>query len=482
MAHLRRSPFKVNIPEKDPNAFGLRAKEISMCVEALFNSRNVLISGPRGIGKSSLANQLQTILQGDNTLLKRCGIETTFPKTLCLFHACDKENTLDQLALDILYSIEQKCLLLQDTESRNIKPSFEINLGVFKAKLESETENKKRSPATIASQFVAGLCFALKTLQKHRLFRGLNILIDEVDQLASDINFGHFIEIVHETINNQGLQGITFIFAGQKGVYARFISEDQSFERLIKHVPISTLDSEASDYILEYAATKASPAFKIDEKGKALILSISSGYPYVLHLLGDAAYMVMEDLKKMTLQDVLEGMETVLKSDKREKYSEQLRELTKTERQVLIALSEFSTDSIPARIPVDWLIKRILDHFSEKKELENILDSLVQKGHITLRNDRTICAFSEELFRIFIAMVRIEQHEFQLRIASKQEKTRLQQEYDERLLSMINSGQMDFWDDLDDSEKRKVLKKLRVDIEEAEYLTDWDEDYIYSII
>ena len=79
-------------------------------------------------------------------------------------------------------------------------------------------------------------------------------------------------------------------------------------------------------------------------------------------------------------------------------------------------------------------------------------------------------------------MVRIEQHEFHLRIASKQEKARLQQESDERLLSMINSGRIDLWDDLDDSEKRKVLKKLRVDIEEAEYLTDWEEDDVFSII
>lgn len=267
MSKLRRSPFKVNIPEKDPNAFGLRTKEISACVEALYNYRNVLISGPRGIGKSSLANQLQTILQGDDTLLMRCGIDATFPKTLCLFHACDVENTLEQLALDILYNIEQRCLLLKQYEPANVKPTFEINLGIFKATLESETGIKKRSPATVANQLVAGLSIALTTLKKYLLFEGINILIDEVDQLANEINFGHFMKIVHEAINNQGLQGVTLILAGQKGVYTRFVSEDESFERLIRHVPISTLDVDAADYVLEYATTQALPKFKIDERG-----------------------------------------------------------------------------------------------------------------------------------------------------------------------------------------------------------------------
>ncbi|MGH7496061.1 MAG: ATP-binding protein [bacterium] len=477
MSKLRRSPFKVNIPEKNPNAFGLRTKEISACAEALFNYRNVLISGPRGIGKSSLANQLQTILEGDNTLLLRCGIDATFPKTLCLFHACDVENTLEQLALDILYNIEQKCLLLKQNGHANIKPTFEINLGVFKATLESGAGIRKRSPATVANQLVAGLSSALATLTKNRLFEGINILIDEIDQLASEINFGHFMKIVHEAINNQGLQGVTFILAGQKGVYKRFVSEDESFERLIRHVPISTLDADASDHVLEFAATQATPKFKIDEKGKALILSISSGYPYVLHLLGDSAYIVMEDLRKMTFQDVIDGIEIVLNSDKREKYLERLKDSTKQERHILLTLAEYSPQSLPARIPVEWLSQRLLDYFTDKKELENALEALVHKGHLTLRNDKSVCVFSEELFRIFISMMRIEQHEFQLRKATKEAQKRWQDEEDKKLVSTIHAGQRDFWESLDESEKKMVLQKIKNDLRSAEHSMDWDDDF-----
>jgi MoxR-like ATPase len=66
---LRKSPFKVDKSEKDPNAFGLRTTEIEVCASTLYNNRNILISGPRGIGKSSLGEQLLVALGGEHTLL-----------------------------------------------------------------------------------------------------------------------------------------------------------------------------------------------------------------------------------------------------------------------------------------------------------------------------------------------------------------------------------------------------------------------------
>src|SRR5689334_15894417 len=106
MAILRKTPFKVNKIESDPDAFGLRPKEIISCSESLYNNRSILTSGPRGIGKSSLGNQMQKVLEGDRTLLERCGITSVFPNTLCLFYACDQGNSLQQLVLDIMYNLE----------------------------------------------------------------------------------------------------------------------------------------------------------------------------------------------------------------------------------------------------------------------------------------------------------------------------------------------------------------------------------------
>jgi len=68
MRALRRSPFKADRIEDDPKAFGLRVEAISSCAEALFNRRSVLISGERGIGKSSLASQFKRAYDGTTPL------------------------------------------------------------------------------------------------------------------------------------------------------------------------------------------------------------------------------------------------------------------------------------------------------------------------------------------------------------------------------------------------------------------------------
>lgn len=474
MGKLRRSPFKVNMVEKDPNALGLRAKEIIVSAEALYNDRSILISGPRGIGKSSLGIQLQTTLEGDNTLLRRCGIETVFPKTLCIFYACDQGDTLNQLALDILYNVEQKCLLLRQIQPVDLRPAFEINLGVVKAKLEAKTGFVKRSPATIANQLVAGLSTALMTLQRFKVCSGINIMLDELDQLSPEINFGHFMKIIHETLVSAGLERVTFILAGQQGIYSRLVEEDPSSERIVRHIPLSTLDGDASAYVLEYAASQPTPSFEYGGRAKSLILSLSSGYPYVLHLLGDAAFLLMKYERRMTQEDVLNGIESVLKSDKREKYIGRLKELSDDERIVIITLSEYTPGRIPAEIPIAWLAQKLNAHFATEDAFDAVLDSLAQKGHLTILKERTYCRFTEELFRVFVSLTRIEQHELMIRKAREATRRGLKQKKDEDLLSMIRSGQIDLREDLDGEQRQRMLRRVRQIIDRSEYDTDWE--------
>jgi hypothetical protein len=162
------------------------------------------------------------------------------------------------LALDILYNLEQECLSIPES-----KISFEFNLGIIKANIESDI--KPKSPATLATQLVGGISKAVGTLKKFHFFDALNIMLDEVDQISDDINFGHFMKIVHEALNNKRLP-VTFILAGQQGVFTRFTREDASFERIVRHIPLSILDPDAANYILDFAAQNTRPRFSYDIK------------------------------------------------------------------------------------------------------------------------------------------------------------------------------------------------------------------------
>lgn len=474
MNRLRKSPFKVNHIEEDPNGFGLRTKEIIACAEALYNNRSILISGPRGIGKSSLGKQMQVILEGDDTLLRRCHIETRIPCSLCLFYAVDTSISLDQLALDILYNLERKCLLLSEIKNVEFKTSLEVNLGIIKASLEAKPTFAVRPPGTIATQLVDGLANSLDLLKRFTKYKGICIMIDEADLISADINFGHFIKIVHENIASKGLQ-VNFIIAGQQGIYSRFNHEDASFERIVKNISLSVLESDDAEYVLEYAGTLPEPTFTYAENSKELILSLSSGYPYILHLLGDAGYLCMEDITVMTQTDVLFGLENILRSDKKEKYLDYLKHLSVNERFVIIKMSEHKSKEIPVEIPYNKLNKST-SGFLQNQTLEEVIHSLVQKGFISVNSEHTYCRFREELFRVFVSLFRIELEESKRERMSQQGLSeKFEHMADGELLNLYESNGIDFGG-FDSNTQRKIMRRINQLLENKTYIGDWEQN------
>lgn len=407
---LRKSPFKVDRIENDPKAYALRRREIVDSSEALYNNRNILISGTRGIGKSSLASQMQILYQKNNTLLTRCKIETQFPEYLCAFYACDENSNLSSLAFDILYRIEQECLFIKTYEPGGKKElKLELDLSVIKASLKSDLYTK--TPASIVTSYVSGLKMIYKSLTKFTKYKGINVFIDEVDRLSKNINFGHFIKLIHEYSMNDDLENITYIYAGQIGVYNRLLIEDASIDRLLKHIPISKIDVDESRHILEYASVNANSPFSIMHDAEDMILKISAGYPYVIHLLGNEAYSNMNDERLMTIEDVAAGLRGILMSDKGEKYLNYLCSLNKDERIVISSLAIYRSRELPMKIGHEWLENNLLATLSDGSSLDSILNTLHKAGYIIFNRRDNIIQFNDELFRIYLSVRRMEDAE-----------------------------------------------------------------------
>ena len=73
-------PFFPNRPVQDPNRFGGRINQLEEVIDSLFQTLNgnpthSIITGERGIGKSSLLFQTQLLAQGNNKLSEKFGID-----------------------------------------------------------------------------------------------------------------------------------------------------------------------------------------------------------------------------------------------------------------------------------------------------------------------------------------------------------------------------------------------------------------------
>lgn len=419
MEIIRKSPFKVDKIENDPNAFGNRPKEVIACVESLFNDRHIIISGPRGVGKSSLASQIQNFYKRDFTLAKRCGIKIDFDKYLTCFYPCAESTTLSSFALDLIFRIENQCIWIKNFKTGS-KTKFEasLNLGIIKAGLQTDIITNK--PASIATQFVNGLNNIYKSLISFTEYKGINILVDELDRLNENINFGHFFKVIHEYLIQDGLTTVNFIFAGQKGIYTHLYQQDPSIERIVRHVPISKLENEDEcRHILNYASSKkAKPAFFIRPDAEELILKIASGFPYVIQLLGDAAFFSMSNPRDMTETDVLLGLEIILKADKNEKYYSFFNDLFPEQRVILAIIAKYRSKTLPMIIPFSWIISEAKNIIEREEEIIDIVKSLSKKGHIIINEEKEICQFNDELFRIFLSLLYLESAEIKEEITS----------------------------------------------------------------
>lgn len=404
MSEIRKSPFKVDKIEDDPHAFGNRPKEVIACVEALFNNRHILISGPRGIGKSSLASQIQNLFKGDKTLAIRCEIKNKFENYLTCYYACGENITLISLVQDLIYRIEEQCKLVKSFRtSENKKFDASINLGVIKASLETEIISNR--PATIATKFIEGLNIIYRALNEYTTYKGIIIQIDEIDRIGIDVNFGHFLKLIHEYIIQDKLNKINFILVGQKGIFSLLNEQDNSIDRVIRHIPLTKLDIDECKYILNYASSKkAFSPFTINPDAEEFILKLSSGFPYVIQLIGDSAFFSMNDINFMTIQDVFNGIEKILRSDKNEKYSSYFKNASPDERIILSTIAKYNSQELPVIIPLKHIFIENKKVFKEDIKIIGILNSLEKKGYIIKNDRKQICQFNDELFRIFLAL------------------------------------------------------------------------------
>lgn len=480
------SPFKANRFEDDPNAFALR-KEMYDCIQYLYNEKNILIYGSRGIGKSSLGIQFQNMLSGDMRLLERCKIESRFPKYLCARIPCGEKDTLNQLAFNILFILESNYeKKLKNIIPKDKKVSVEFNLGIFKAGIESELNTEKYPPTTIAAILINELSILLDEIIKSGMYQGINIMIDELEYLPSDINFAHFIKNIYEKLNTDKLKHIFFILAGNSGVYNRLYREDPSISRFIKTINIPILTPTELEFILTWAEMNCSTPFAIEGKGKELIVSLSSGFPHIPHLLGEESFMAMENESKMTFRDIAIGIEKVLKSDKKEEYLNILKnEMSKDERELIIGIAGYKPkedNTIPREIPAEWIREKLGDKLTSGAKTENILNLLLKGTYIKKNRKRTHYLFVEELFRVFIDLAEREKERiFGIR-AEKEKEAKIDKIASKKLLEEVYSGELNLDTNLDEEELREIITEVRKDITNSRYTTEWEEDDEYNLL
>jgi hypothetical protein len=332
--------FKPPQEIQDPDHFAGRVNEVQQAVIALGQPGSFLaIWGPRGVGKSSLARQVQLIASGNRELVDKLDLQKYVPGSgfnFLVHYICADTSmqTIDDLARAISLGDNHSPALvshLKEALSTTEVKSTAVAKGSLLAAGGEISETIVRKPENPISAPAASLKSLLSRLrqEKRSAHTGLLIVIDEFEQINNISGFASLIKTCSDDF-------VKFCIVGISDDINTMLAEHQSIGRNLVSVGLARMSEPELSAIIERANQDLQPASFSDELKKQIV-STSEGFPYFVQMLGYQCALdalgksldlishanlltVLEKLKSGTLADIYERMygEAVKHSEQRE--------------------------------------------------------------------------------------------------------------------------------------------------------------------
>jgi len=287
-----------------PGMFIGRLDEIELIEQSLFQTKNenpqhLLISGERGIGKSSLLFYADLIAQGK--------IETDSPPFNFLTVSTDLAGVQSQAGIikQIGRELQSKLRTHQKLRDKAAKvwefvSSWEILSVKYRGK-ENEID-----PDKALDELIDILVGILDTKE----FDGLAIFLDEADLPSVDAGLGEFVKILTERLAKRQCSRVLITLAGQSILLSKLRESHESSLRVFQILEMEPLEVDERNAVVERGISLSNErntvSTSITDDAIQLIADLSEGYPHFLQQFSYCAFAKDVD-DKIDGKDVLDG-------------------------------------------------------------------------------------------------------------------------------------------------------------------------------
>ncbi|WP_437591073.1 metallophosphoesterase [Sorangium sp. So ce1000] len=312
----------------DPNKFAGRREQVERGAELLLSHDHIFIHGIRGIGKSSLANQLALIAEGDTPLLSDIGsslASNKFDYVTCFLRCDDSVANVNALLYRILIDPEgvPKWSSLLDLKEL---PAFDLG-NDLNPRLVSEFWARIEKLSSLATDGVA-------------------VFIDEFERLPSHSGFSSLVKAAPKHC--------IFVVTGIAKTEKELVEDHESIQRQLSagKLFVPQMSEEELRVIVSKAEAGVGRDITFEEPATVKLVKISRGHPYMLHLVGGAAMVrafkeksstVTVSIIEQSLKDISTGK---INSFLEERYLNAIGNSMNREI-VLRVFAELPGDSIP---------------------------------------------------------------------------------------------------------------------------------------
>ena len=343
------NPFKPHSPV--PTAmFAGRFNEIDAFEKGLHQTKNgspsnFLITGERGIGKSSLLMLFKPLANGS--------IETGYGKFnfITINTVISSRTNLLTFIKIIERGLKRELGKIESIRSfLNVTWDFVQRIKVMDSGIEAAIGTE--DPDLVIDDFsysLAETCNRIANPEKGEQSKdGIVIFIDEADNASCDLHLGYFIKVVTEMLQQHGCNSVMLVVAGLPDVIERLSASHESSLRVFNQLKIKELSPKDRHYVIERGIEEGNKVndepTSITLEAKSHISTLSEGYPHFIQQFSYSAFDKNTD-GEISEDDVLNGAFDVggaLDAIGSRYYASQYHEQIKSDeyRQVLSIMAE----------------------------------------------------------------------------------------------------------------------------------------------
>jgi hypothetical protein len=297
-----------------PGMFAGRFEEIKAIETSLIQAKggnpvNLLITGERGIGKTSLLQYAEVVAEG------HLSVESVSFKFLISSVSLTSRMTRKTLIKLIEREVARK---LSTTEKAR---SFIQNTWSFVKRIEVSgtkisTAEQEQEDELMLDDFAWAILQTAKRITADEqdtfsaAYDGIVILVDEADNAPAAIGLGEFLKTVQEKLQKGGVRSVFFILAGLPNVRDVLKDSHESSLRLFEDHALGRLEADEVEYVikrcLDSSFEKCGRKTTIDDEAKAELVRLADGYPHFIQQFGYSAFNADED-GHIDMSDVIRG-------------------------------------------------------------------------------------------------------------------------------------------------------------------------------
>lgn len=332
-----------------PAQFAGRKDEITTLVDALYvDGTCPIIYGDRGLGKSSLALQIERIALGDAELLDELGLsDRALPPESCFttfeFSCTDAITTKDELLQRLINTAEG----FTDTESlpgkvlKSSKRTTTVKLKFYEHQV-AETY-KQSSGLGKFKRLSTEEKFELTTRQivEGKDTRVLYI-IDELDRVRDTRGLA-------SVIKKMSSRGVAFLLVGVAQNVSAILHDHASLERALIQVPVRPMRDDDSAMIVRKAESflhQNGLKFEFPNGTTSKIVRAAGGFPWFVHTFGLAALRRAYDERRRVVTE--SDVDNAISSLGRRQFAQQFYDTYQ------MAVGESSQREVVLRLFAKW--------------------------------------------------------------------------------------------------------------------------------